>query len=363
VHSNARVAALSAFALLACAAPAAAQQDPGYHDPQAAAPRDEQHVEAPRTVKIGWVGDIAFSSDGGLPRGGPKSALAPVRGLLRGLDTMVGNLEGTLGRGGPSKCPGGSGGSCYSFQAPASYARALRGAGFDLFNTANNHFNDRGASGQRQTLAALRGAGLAHSGRPGEIAVVRAGRVRVAYVGFAPYPWAASLLDIGGARRLVARAARRADVVVAMMHAGAEGAGALHVPRGREHLFEEDRGETRRFSHAVVSAGADLVVGSGPHVPRGIECYRGRVIAYSLGNFAGYHTLTTGGVTSLSGVLHVELDRRGRLVGGRLVPLRLVGPGLPRRGGGSLGLVRKLSREDFGRRACSISHRGAIRVP
>ena len=172
---------------------------------------------------------------------------------------MVGNLEGTLGHGGPSKCSGG-GSNCFAFQAPASYARALRGAGFDLFNDANNHFNDYGASGQRQTLAALHGAGLAHSGRPGEITVVRVRRVRVAYVGFAPYrgrrrSWTSGRSAAGGAGR------PRADVVVAMIHAGAEGSGALHVPRGTETAFGENRGQTRRFAHAVVSAGADLVVG------------------------------------------------------------------------------------------------------
>jgi hypothetical protein len=337
---------------------ATAQQGPQYGPTQHA--NDDQHIKAPQTVKIGWVGDIAFSSDRGLPPGGPKAVFRPVKALLHGVDQMVGNLEGTLGRGGPSKCDGGN---CYSFQAPASYARAFRSAGFDLVNDANNHFNDHGGSGQHQTLSALNKAGLKHSGRPGEITTMTHGRVKVAYVGFAPYSWASSLLDIGAAERLVRRARRRADVVVVMMHAGAEGAGAQHVPRGRETAFGENRGETRRFAHEVVSAGADLVVGSGPHVVRGIECYRKRVIAYSLGNFAGWHTLSVGGATALSGALHVELDRKGRLVHGRLLPAHLVGPGEPRRGGGSISRVRALSRDDFGSRACSISHRGAIRMP
>jgi poly-gamma-glutamate capsule biosynthesis protein CapA/YwtB (metallophosphatase superfamily) len=306
---------------------------------------------------------MAFSREHGLPRGGARSVFAPVRSYLHGVELMAGNLEGTLGRGGPSKCGGGSGGTCFAFQAPSSYARGFRGAGFDLLNLANNHSNDFGSSGLRQTLSALRSAHLRHSGLRGEVAVLRARGLRVAYVGFAPYPWASSLLDIGAARRLVHRAARRADVVVAMLHAGAEGAGATHVPHGGETAFGENRGETRRFAHAVVTAGADLVVGSGPHVLRGIECYRRRVIAYSLGNFVGYRTLATGGVLSLSGVLRAELDRAGRLVGGRLLPVRLVRPGVPRPGGSSISQVRRLSRADFGRRACAISHRGAIRMP
>ena len=66
----------------------------------------------------------------------------------------MGNLEGTLGSGGTRKCGPGST-NCFSFQAPASYARVYGRAGFDLMNVANNHAFDYGAVGQSQTLAAL----------------------------------------------------------------------------------------------------------------------------------------------------------------------------------------------------------------
>ncbi len=190
-------------------------------------------------------------------------------------------------------------------------------AGFDVMNLANNHALDFGASGQRQTIAALRRHRIAHTGRPGEIRVRRVGTTRIALVGFAPYPWAASLLDPAAAMRLVRRARRRADVVVVLMHAGAEGSDRLHTPRSTEFAFGENRGRPRAFAHAVVRAGADLVLGSGPHVVRGIERYRGRLIAYSLGNFLGYHTLSTGGVLSLSGLLTVRLSPSGVPLGGR----------------------------------------------
>jgi hypothetical protein len=98
-------------------------------------------------------------------------------------------------------------------------------------------------------------------------------------------------------------------------------------------------------------------------VLRGIECYRRRVIAYSLGNFAGYRTLQTGGVLSLSGLLRVRLERGGRLKSGRLVPVRFDYPGTPRRGSSSISQVRRLSRDDFGSRACHISRHGHIRMP
>jgi hypothetical protein len=340
------------------AAAAAALALPASAAAQAANPRYE-----PPTVQLGWSGDMAFGRSYGLPPGGARSVLAAVRSRLRGTELMAGNLEGTLGSGGSSKCGGGSA-NCFAFQAPASYAHDYASSGFDVVNLANNHTNDFGPTGIEQTLSALDDADLKHSGRPRGIVVLRSEhRVRVAYVGFAPYDWASDLRDVDGAQDLVREARERADLVVAMMHAGAEGSGATHVPHGAEYAFGEYRGETRRFAHAVVRAGADLVVGSGPHVLRGMECYRDRVIAYSLGNFAGYHTFATGGVLTYSGILRVELGRDGTLVHGRLLPVRFEYPGTPRPGGGSVSFVRRLSREDFGDRACRISRHGYVRMP
>lgn len=313
-------------------------------------------------VSLNWVGDIAFSTRQGLPPGGPARVLSRVRRVLEAADYTTGNLEGTLGHGGPSKCSGG-GSNCFAFQAPASYARGLARVGFDLFNMANNHSRDFGLSGTRQTVRALRAAGLGHTGLTGETTVVTVAGRRMAFLGFAPYPWASPLLDIPAARRQIAAAARRADIVVVFIHAGAEGAGETHTPHGTEHAFGENRGSARRFAHAAVRAGADAVLGSGPHVLRGIECYRKRAIAYSLGNFVGYRTLATGGVLSLSGVLRLRLGPSGALAGGRLFRVHLAPPGVPQPGGGSVALVRRLSKADFGAHACRIGRNGELSLP
>ncbi len=315
-------------------------------------------------VTLNWVGDISFSAREGLPAGGPARVLSGVSRYLQGADLTTGNLEGTLGRGGPSKCSQ-NGGDCFAFQAPASYARGLKRAGFGLLNLANNHSRDFGQSGIGQTLSALVGAGLKHTGLGHEIRVVTLRGQRVALLGFAPYPWASPLTNIPEAKRLIGVAARRAKIVVVFIHAGAEGSGALHVPHGTEHAFGENRGETRRFAHEAITAGADAVLGSGPHVLRGIECYRRRVIAYSLGNFVGYRTLSTSGVLALSGVLRVQLGGQGRLLGGHLFPVRLAPPGVPRRdpSGASIALVRRLSNADFGQRACRLSRSGELSLP
>ena len=329
-----------AVASLCCAAFSAQALGAARHKPR----------HGPRPITLEWVGDIALSTQRGLPPGGLRHALAPVASQLHDADLTLGNLEGTLSVGGSSKCGGIGGGNCFAFQAPPSTARSLRGLGFDLVNMANNHSFDYGASGRAQTISALNRAGVAHTGLPGEITVLRSGGRRVAFVGFAPYALDANLLDIPAAQALVRRARRRASLVVVIIHAGAEGVGALHTPHGSEFFVGENRGNPRAFAHAVIAAGASLVVGSGPHVIRGVERYRGRMIAYSLGNFVGYHTLAGGGVLSDSAILRVTLGARGRVLAGRWISIALR-DGLPRPdpGDASARLMARLSREDFPR--------------
>jgi hypothetical protein len=190
---------------------------------------------------------------------------------------------------------------------------------------------------------------------------VRAGGQKIAILGFASYAWSDSLTDIARAKRRVQQAARTAPIVIVTFHGGAEGSDKTRVPRGTETFLGENRGDLRRFTHAVIDAGADLVVGSGPHVMRGMELYRGRLIAYSMGNFAGYAVFSLGGVLSTSGVLQVTLNPDGTFRSGRLRPTRLVGEGTPAPGGDGIALVRSLSRQDFGTRAPRIDARGVIR--
>ncbi len=311
-----------------------------------AAPRQGQ------PVTIGWVGDMTLGSVYGQPADQARGMFSAVRSRLRRPDLTIGNLEGTLGNAGTSKCgPGTSGAAsqCFAFQAPAENAAALRDAGFDLLNLANNHADDFGAIGQQQTTQALAAHRLRWTGKPGQITILRRNGTTVAVLGFAAYPWASDLRDPAAVRALVARAAERADMVVVLMHAGSEGVAAAHTPVGTEYGYGADRGDTRRFAHLAVDAGADLVLGSGPHVVRGLESYRGRLIAYSLGNFAGEHNFGMGGTLSQSALLTVTLSPTGHTLGGRWTPITLVGPGHPQPdpSGISTGLVRQLSRQDF----------------
>jgi poly-gamma-glutamate capsule biosynthesis protein CapA/YwtB (metallophosphatase superfamily) len=316
----------------------------------------------PKTVRITVVGDTVMGTpEYGLPPDGGATFFSAVKPLLTG-DVVLGNLEGTLTTTDGSKCGTGSP-NCFAFRTPPSYARWLRRAGFTVMNLANNHADDFGAAGERQTVAALDAVGVRHTGRPGEVAHQTVRGVRVGLVGFAPYPWANSLTDLAEVRRRVRAVRPGADIVVVMAHAGAEGSGATHVRPGTEFFLGENRGDPEAFARTAVAAGADLVVMSGPHVLRGMAFRSGHLIAYSLGNFGGYKVFGLNSTTATSGVLQVTLRSDGRFVRARLRPTVLTGAGVPAPGGDGPSLVAQLSREDFGAAAARIDAAGNIRLP
>lgn len=317
-----------------------------------------------RPVTIAWGGDTTLGSSYGHPPDHGWPLLRGVARLLGAADISAVNNEGTYGSGGASKCGSGST-NCFAFQAPSANAGTLRRAGVDIANLANNHAFDYGAAGRRSTVRALHAQGIPVTGGRGEITLVRRPGVTVAFVGFSTYSWTASMTDLPGVRALVRRAAGRANLVVAFVHGGAEGADRIHTPTGSETAFGENRGNLRAFAHTAVDAGADLVLGSGPHVLRGMEVYKQRLIAYSLGNLAGYKNFGTGGNLSLSGVLRATIGGDGRVLAGRLESLRLDSSAIPHvdRAAGAARLVTSVSRSDFGTRGVRVSSAGTITLP
>jgi Bacterial capsule synthesis protein PGA_cap len=281
---------------------------------------------APPPVTISMVGDTDLGSTPLLPPD-PAGYLDPVKSALAA-QAVFGNLEGTLTDSTGSKCGVGSS-ECFAFRAPPEYADYLRADGFTVLNSANNHSHDFGTQGVVDTTAALRAAGIIQAGLPGQIGVVHVGATSVAFVDFAPYTDTNNLLDLATAKTLIQQARSEADVVVVYMHAGAEGSDADHVTGSEETYVGEDRGNPEAFAHAAIDDGADLVVASGPHVLRGMEFYRGHLIAYSLGNFAGYHNFSTSGDLDLSGILKVSLDGHGRYMQATFISTVLNGDGQP----------------------------------
>ena len=311
------------------------------------------------TVTISAVGDTMLGYAGVLAPN-PGSYFDGVRSQITG-DIRFANLEGALTDLTSGKCAV-LHTSCYEFRAPPAWARYFSHAGFTIVSNANNHAFDFWQAGLDDTVAALDHAGLAHTGRTREITYVKVRNLTVAFIGVASYPNTGPLNDYPAARRLIHVADAKADIVVVAMHAGAEGTGALHLTGQDEIYGGENRGNPEAFSRMAIDAGADLIIGYSPHVLRAMEVYHSRLIAYSLGNFAGYHNFTLDGELGISGILHVRLAADGRFLGGRLVSTRLVGPGQPALdpGGAGAALIEQLSRADLGARGAHIAADGRI---
>ena len=340
-------------------------QDPAQK--QEPPPTARKEKEEPLTIVA--VGDVMLGSTwpdaSGLPDDDGAKLLEQVTPIISGADLAFGNLEGPMIDGGKSaKCPPDTT-RCYSFRVPTRYGKYLKEAGFDVMSLANNHAMDFGFEGRQSSQRVLDSLGIAHSGAVGDVAHLSIKGKRIDLIAFSNYNTSHNLNDIESAVKLVSRSAATADLVIVSFHGGAEGAKYQHVPVGVEMFLGENRGDLRKFAHDVIDAGADLVLGHGPHVVRGMEVYKGRLIAYSLGNFATYGTFNLTGPLGLSLILEVNLDTDGTFIGGIVYPVKQEKPGGPFLDSefGIIPIVRDLSKEDFGNRAVVFEDEGLIFPP
>lgn len=317
------------------------------------------------TLRLRAVGDLMIGSDfpsPTFPPAGAEHALDAVKDLLADADLTFGNVEGPLCDGGTTtKCKPGE--NCYAFRTPTRFAATFRDAGLDLASIANNHAEDFGLACREQTMAALAGAGIAWSGTPGTVATREVNGAKVGMVAFHTNPNSNYVNDPREVEALVRAAAATHDLVIVSFHGGAEGSKAGHVPRGGETFYGENRGDLRAFARTAVAAGADLVLGHGPHVWRGLEVVDGRLVAYSLGNFATYGLFRLDGPLGISAVLEVTLGPDGRFVAGKLLPTLQANGGIPAPDPAAavVGIVRDLSAADFPETAPVIGADGSIR--
>ncbi len=335
--------------------------------PPPAIPEPEPPPPPAPPITIAAVGDIMLGTDfpdNRLPND-DASILSAVAPLLASAELTFGNLEGTLADGLPpaKRCQNPK--LCYLFRTPTRYVHHLADAGFDLISLANNHARDFGEEGRSETMRVLDEADIAHSGREGDVAIVEVNGQTVAMIAFAPNIGAHSINDIDLATMQVGDLERRYGLVIVSFHGGAEGLDALHVKPGMETYYGEDRGDLIAFSHAVIDAGADLVIGHGPHVPRGLEIYRDRLIAYSLGNFATHYGISVAGIKGLAPILFATLGPDGRFLNGRIVSTRQQRPygPLPDPDQAAFELMKKLSLEDFGPAAPLFGSKGLLYPP
>lgn len=255
-----------------------------------------------------------------------------------------------------------TGGSCFVFRSPTRYATYLQQAGFDVMSLANNHAQDFGDPGRDSSMRTLDQVGIHHSGRDGDVAEWTTKGRKFALVAFAPNVGSHQLNDLVRAQDLVTQLAAKHDIVIVSFHGGAEGDGASKLTFARENYAGEDRGDVVEFAHTVIDAGADLVIGHGPHVMRPIELYRDRLIAYSLGNFATYYGISVNGIRGTSGILATRLADDGRFMEARFTPTVQIRPGGPQPDPQqrALNQLRDLTTEAFPQGALVIENDGRI---
>jgi poly-gamma-glutamate capsule biosynthesis protein CapA/YwtB (metallophosphatase superfamily) len=304
-------------------------------------------------ITIASVGDMMLGTnypENHLPDDDGVGFLTAVTPVLSAADIAFGNLEGVLIDGGEAakKCSNPS--ACYLFRSPTRYAAYYRAAGFDVMSLANNHARDFGEEGRSSTMQALAATGIRHSGREGDFASFEANGLKVAVLAYAVTKESNMMLDYELAEQTVASFAASHDIVMVTFHGGAEGVDVVNLPFAEEEYYGEPRGDVVLFARMVVDAGADLVIGHGPHVVRAMERYKGRLIAYSLGNFATYYGISVAGIKGIAPILITTLDGDGRFVAGEIVStvqLRPDGPSIDSQNR-ALKLIRGLTAEDFG---------------
>lgn len=270
------------------------------------APTDAAGIDSPPIV-LAFAGDVHGERQiaGALAAG--EHPLADIAPVLGDADLTIVNLETSVGSTGTPAT------KTYTFQAPAMLLDELVRAGVDVVSLANNHSLDYGLPGLIETLDLAQRAGLAVIGAGEDATTAYAASIHqvrdrtVALVGLTrvwPEPtWGATderpglagAYDLHRAVTAVVEARAVADVVVAVVHWGAEGADCP------DHNQLELAG-------ALLAAGATAVVGHHPHVLQPVVHRNGGLAAYSLGNFLWY---TSGSASRLTGVLRLEIDDSG----------------------------------------------------
>ncbi|PSB01475.1 CapA family protein [Merismopedia glauca] len=291
----------------------------------------------------------------------PKTLFQRIQPDLQGADVLFGNFESTLTNY-PKSSKNPNGKSVFAFRTPPEYAYLLKTVGFDVLSVANNHAFDFTQVGFEDTIQNLTKAGIKPVGKKGQIVYLNIKGTSVAFIGFSHTKGHNSVNDLAAGKALVEEANKKAKIVVISVHMGAEGSKALRVRNKSEIFYRENRGNPVLFAHTMVDNGADLILGHGPHVPRAMELYKGKLIAYSLGNFLGYKTLSTKTEKGYSLVLQTQLDAEGNFVNGKILPARLDKDGIPYPDSEnrSIQLIRNLTSQDFPNTPLQISAEGEL---
>ncbi len=318
-------------------------------------------------LSVSAVGDVMMGSlypTARLPEDQGRGYFKDATSLFKSTDIRFANFEGTFFEGSPQPDGKKPGPNRYLFQTPLDYVARLVEAGINVVSLANNHARDFGQKGFESTRQTLALAGIKSSSKTGgDVAGFEIRGLKVSMIAVDYYTGARSIVSSGPTLAEIAELKKTSDIVIVSGHVGREGAGAERVSDEEEIYLGENRGNSIRFARQAVDQGADLILFHGPHVPRGMEIYRGRLIVYSLGNFATGQGILIDGIAGLAPLVRIKLDTQGRFTGGHLTSLIQTRPEavILDKDKRALKLMDQLSKLDFPHSAPSFDAEGNFR--
>ena len=313
---------------------------------------NEDPSPAPSVITVAAVGDIMMGTDypsPKLPKKDGRLLFEEAKEFLRKADIVFGNLEGPLSDGDSPAKKVKDVKEAYFFRTPPRYVKNLVDAGFNVVSLANNHAGDFGEKGMSSTKKVLAAAGIKYSSKAGEVAEFEINGLKLGLAAFSFGPPPRSIVYPEKALEEIDLLSKKYDLLILSIHGGKEGGTALRTENEFEYFLDEPRGNLIQFAHAAIERGADLILVHGPHVPRALEIYQDRLIAYSLGNFCTYRGMSLDKEKGYAPLLWVELGRDGEFVKGKIFSFIQVPPGAPKRDEKERAwtLIKKLSEEDF----------------
>lgn len=326
------------------------------------------------TLSFAFMGDIMMGTTfpdsihgTHLPKDGGRHLFDDARTVTERVDVAGGNLEGSFLDGPGKRRKMTNPKTYFIFRMPTKYVDNLVDAGFDFLGIANNHINDFGAPGRSSTMRTLRQAGLNVVGLKDscETAIIERKGLKIGVTQFGHGANNLNVNDLTELKRVVSNLRKDCDIVVVSFHGGAEGTAYMHVTGKPEMYVGEKRGNVKEFAHAAIDAGADIVVGHGPHVPRAAELYKDRIIFYSLGNFCTPFRMGIVGATGYAPLAEVRVNKKGEFIGGKIHSLlqhKGVGPRFDEKHSAA-HLIRDLSLKDFPESPLVIEHDGKLSRP
>ena len=284
-------------------------------------------------IILSFVGDVMTGSDypdkSYLPSNEGKDIFKSVENYFKNSDINFANLEGAIANTNTRSSKRSK--NSYSFRMPPYMANRIAEAGFNIVAVANNHSRDFGDKGYKQTQEYLKNAEIKIVGNILNTAtIIEIKNKKIGFLAFYYFSYANnSIQDITSAKALVEKTKKECDFLIVSFHGGAEGGNMFRVPKETEIFYGENRGDVYKFARAVSDAGADLIIGHGPHVLRAMEIYNNSFIAYSLGNFVGYKQFSLAGNNGISAILQITLNDNLKINSAKVIPIKLINGGIP----------------------------------